>query len=331
MARKSKQPKIEGMTLAQEAEHYQKILPKRRHAPGIPNTLVIDGRNLAHMAYHSYSRLSYKGISVAMIFGVPQMIRSLINQYKPAKVVVCWDGMKSKRRMKWVPGYKQHRLKNRDEIKRAKFERELLSVRLLLYWLGIPQAHNVKVEGDDMIYLITQKESKLRPVTIVSGDKDMLQMVNWDVRVINPRTKSIHSADTFSLSAPYLRVDQIVDYISLVGDHSDDIPGIRGIGESKSIQFLRRFGSFKEYCLEEDVVWPGLMDKDKASKVMKLNRKMIDIAWYCGKYHKKSKWVTYFKDKSFPKFNEEKYAFFCRKYNLKTMLYDTFKKPFQQL
>lgn len=331
MAKNKTNTKNKGVSVEDEYKLYHEILPQQMHEPGLPVCLVIDGMSFAHTAYHAYNKLSYMGKSVSMIFGVPQIIKRYLVQEKPEKVVVCWDGINSARRQKWLPGYKEHRKKNRDPKARAIFEKEIDRLRILLYRMGIAQAYHPKVEGDDMVHLIAKRESLSRPVIILSGDKDMLQLVNFDIRVINPRNDRRHNLENFSLLEPYVRVDQIVDYISLMGDTSDDIPGIKGIGPSKACSFLRVHDSFKKYMQDEDALFPGIIDKDKANITMKRNRKMIDIKWYCSKFHTKKHWVKYFKDKANPVFDDDAYIRFCTKWNLRTMLLPAFKKPFQNL
>lgn len=330
--KKAKSKKIIDNSASAEQARYEKLLPPARHKPGSSVTLVIDGMNLAYQAYYAYSRLSYHGKSVAMIFGFPQMLKSLIIQHKPTKVIVCWDGFKHPKRVEWVPGYKLHREERRDPKQRERFFKEIKTLRLLLYSMGITQAYNTKVEGDDMICLIANKEVKLNKVIIISGDKDMLQLVNWDITVINPRPGSkyisIHTPWSFSIGTDGVELHRMVDYLCLVGDDSDDIEGIRGIGPVKARQFLKLYPTMNHYFEDEDETFIGMIDKEKALKRIKRNKRMIDLQWFCQKYYK-AKHITYYKDKAFLQFKENLYTRICKKYNLKTMLIEAFKKPFK--
>lgn len=328
MGRKPKQPKDNLSSAEFEVSTYEKCLPAQRHEPGTPTTLIIDGMNFAHAAFHAYSRLTYKGKSVAIMFGMLQMVRPLIQQQKPTKVVICWDGDRSKRRLKWHPGYKGHRSSKGDE-----FHAQVERTRRLFHYLGITQLINPKVEGDDMVTLAVREEVKRNKVVVVSGDKDMLQLINHDVSVLNTRDRmgAKRSPYAFSTREPYCLLTQVVDFYCLVGDHSDDIPGIRGIGPSRALSFLNQYGSVENYLNDEDAHFVGMGDKDKVRKIWKLNRKLMDLNWYADKFLKKPSYLTYYRDKKFPAINEAKYNELCLKYNLKAIRTIQFIETFKNL
>lgn len=305
-------------------------LPKARNHS--ETCLVIDGTNLAYMAYYAYSSLSYKGKSTSMMYGVPTYIKFVMSQYKAAKVIVCWDGKKDPIRIKALPEYKGHREQSKDrkdKKKRKAFLKELDRVRLLLHRLGIPQAYNTEIEGDDMVYWVTKKMQNLYRVVVVSGDKDMHQLINWDVTVYCPRNKTAFTPFAFIVDHQ-CEISQYVDYLCLVGDKSDDIPGYRGIGPARASSFFRVYKSIQEYLDNKNAEYSGLVDKQKLAEIYKRNRLMIDLKFFNEKYHSAND-VTYFKEKRNPKFNEERFNLICSKYNLRTFLTETFKKPFKEL
>lgn len=328
MARKNKssKPKESKDTLTYEHNLYQKALAPKIHQPGASRCYILDGMNLAYQAYHAYKSLTHKGKSVSIRFGLPQIIRSLIMTHHPAKLIVVWDGYKHPKRLELLPNYKGHRDAKRDPIQRAAFLKEIDSVRILLHRMGLTQVYDQSIEGDDMIYLVAKKMKATHPITIVSGDKDFHQLIDQDTMVLNPRSKFSSSIETFGINHGCL-LTQFVDYLCLVGDDSDDIPGVRGIGPVRAGLFLRAHGSIKSY-LESDSEFSGLIDKDNLKKVYRINRHMIDLKLFNRKYNKGVK-VTYFKGKSNPEFQEGKFIAYCMKYNLRTMMSDNFKKPFK--
>lgn len=313
-----------------EQLRYETLLPKARHDPGKKPTIIIDGFNMAYRAYYAYSKLN----GVEVIYGMPKLIETIIRQDRPEKLIVCWEGKRSPERLKLLPSYKSHRNKSREENPEAykKFLKQVEVTKKLLYYLGIPQAWDENIEGDDMVYLCATEEAKLRRVKIISGDKDMLQLVNHDISVYNPHPKYPINRGTFGFSVqePFVEIPQLVDYLCLVGDRSDDIPGIRGIGPKRACDFLRRWYSVKDYLKDEDATFTGMMDKDKVKKIYKRNRRLIDLKLFHKKYRPNDK-VKYYRDKAFPRYREKKYLELCTKYKLKSFKFPNFINTFINL
>ncbi len=324
MAKKKRNKKVDGI-LAIERSH-ENVLPPKKHASGLRPCLIVDGMNIAHQAYHAYSRLSYRGKSTAIIFGFLQILRPIIQQHSPEKVIICWDGIKHAMRMETLPTYKSHREKNRNKRERRLFDKQVDQLRNLLYRLGIPQAH---MEGDDMIYWITKTMQNLYPIKIISGDKDFKQLINWDVNIFNPRTKHIDAVFAFSAEHAGILVTQFVDYLILCGDDSDDIPGYPNIGPVRAGSFLRKHGSIRAY-LKSTEDYPGLVDKVALKKLYRRNRLMMNLEWFNKRYTKDIP-VTYIRDKKNPNFNEVKYKEICNRFGLRTMVSDVFLAPFKQI
>lgn len=329
MPRRSKIKSTDKWTAEEEMRRYELFLPKRKHEPGGRKTLVLDGHNLAYAAYYAYSKLTYRGKSVSIIYGMAQVVKALISQKNPLKVIICWDGDKHPERMRLLPTYKHHREKNRDKKQRKAFLKEIDRAQRMFYYLGIPQAYSKEIEGDDMIYMVTQKEKVLAPVEIVSGDKDMAQLIDWDVSLWHPIKKVPYNPWGFSLSFS-VEIMQYVDYLCLVGDPTDDIPGIHGIGPKRATDFLQKYGSIKAYLEDEDAIFTGMMDKDKVRKIYKRNRRLMDLKLFNRKYLKGAQ-ITWIRGRKFPELNEAKFRAFCIKWNLKTMNTETFIKPFKEL
>lgn len=303
----------------------QSFLPKKIHEPGLRRFIVVDGMHLAYRAFYAHQRLQHHGKNTAILFGLPNMLKSLILQEKPCGVIVCWEGCKHPKRLELHPEYKAGR--NRDD--RKLIRQGVIRVQKLLYYLGIPQAYNPDMEGDDMVYWVTKRMVNLHPITILSGDKDFKQLVNQDVQVLNPKEKYATDWWPFKIETG-VEVNQYIDYLCLVGDESDNIPGYRGIGPVRAKAFLNQWGSIKNYLSDEDYEFSGLNDKDALRELWKKNRMLMDLKRFNEKYWT-DKDLTYFKGKRYPKVNEEKFKDFCFKYGLKTFLFKQFIEQFQKL
>jgi DNA polymerase I len=304
------------------------FFPRRRHEQGAELCLIIDGMNIAYQAKAAYRKLSHKGKSTSMLFGVPTIINSIMKRYKAHKVVVCWDGEKHPKRLELFPGYKSHREKSREPGERSEMYDQVKKVRKLLYAMGIPQILNKKMEGDDAIYWAWKKYLPLYRIVIATADKDMHQLINLDTTIYNPRTQIPYSNFAYvcdNLVEPY----QFIDYLCLVGDSSDDLPGYRGIGPSKAAQFFRLFKGIGEY-LKSKEDFSGMTDKENLREVWKRNRMMIDLQRFNEKYHKMED-ATFYKGKAMPKFDQVLFNTICGKYRMNTFLKDTFQKPFKDL
>jgi 5''-3'' exonuclease (including N-terminal domain of PolI) len=307
------------------------MLPAKRHIAGSVKTcLVVDGMNIAYQAFYAYAKLSHQGKSTSILYGFINILRPILKQFDPVRVVVCWDGVKHPERLKTLPTYKGHREAGRDPKKRKKFLKQIERTRKLLYYLGISQAYNPNIEGDDMIYWVSKRMQKIYRTIIVSGDKDFKQLINHDVSVYNPRNKYLENIWAFPVSNYGVEVAQYKDFLCLTGDKSDDIPGYPNIGEKRAASLLTKYYSIKDY-LESKEDLPGLTDKEKLKGVYLRNNKMINLRYFNEKYNKKVN-ITYYRGKSYnPGFNEIKYKAYCLKYGLKTSIFPLFLEPFKKL
>lgn len=274
--------------------------------------IIVDGNNLAHRAYHSHKGLSYKGKSVAVIFGVIQILKSTIAQHRPSKVIVVWDGGRNARRKELCPEYKAGR--KREDFSYEDFLRQLKACRKMLNYLGIPQVHHKSMEADDFIYMLTRKYKKENEVLLLSNDKDFFQLLDTNVSQILEKKhgQEVLTPDLFLLEFGFKNT-QHADFLILCGDSSDNIKGYPQVGEVKAKQFLNTHKSIKTY------IKTGKTDKVDISKLLpiwKVNREMIDLKYFYKQNLQGKIDITYlFKEK--PKVRVEKYLELCNKYNFK--------------
>lgn len=297
--------------------------------------VIVDGNNRMWAAFHAYKRLSYKGESVASIYGFPSMMRALLGKLKPDEFMIVWDGKKSKHRLKIFPDYKGDR-KSKDLIDYDNWKLQKKVVQRLMDFLGIKQVWNSDVEADDMIYKLTKLAGKngFKEVIIVSGDKDFNQLIgpakdgNPEVMVYSEAKKTLINYINCEREFGY-KAYQTVDYLSLVGDSSDNIPGYRGMGEKRTKSFLNEFLTIKLFLKDKRNKFP-IIDRDTLLEVVERNRILIDLRYFYSIHRDEMKTVFY-NNKKNPKLNKKKFLKLCAKYNMQKLMGKSFIKPFKQL
>lgn len=303
------------------------FIPRRRHEASSNRALVIDGMGLVYAAKHSYSKLRYKGQSTSIIFGVPQMIKSLLLKHPTDRLIICWDGDRNAKRIELLPSYKSHRDAKRDPVERAEQDDQVKKLRRLLNSMGIAQAYDKKIEGDDMVYFVVNQVVKTQRVLIASGDKDMCQLINHDISVLNIRTGEIITPFAFKGTYP-VELPQFIDYLCMSGDKSDDIPNYSGFGPVTARKFFESFYTVEQY-LASTKRFAGFDDKKEVLAHYRRNRKLIDLEYFCGRYYKSGYTPRYWAGQQFPNYNASQFRKYCIRWNLKTMLDPKFVKAFQ--
>ncbi|OHA62541.1 MAG: hypothetical protein A2748_01675 [Candidatus Wildermuthbacteria bacterium RIFCSPHIGHO2_01_FULL_45_20] len=208
--------------------------------------LLIDANSLVHRAWHALPPLTTaKGESVQAVYGFLSILFKVLKECNPLCAVAAFDmALPTKRHIKFA-AYKATRQKAPDELY-AQFPR----VKEALSAFGIPYVELAGYEADDLIGTLAyraKKEMKNTEVLIVSGDMDALQLVDEKVSVYTMRKgmKDTVVYDVPAVEAKFggLTPKQLIDFKGLRGDVSDNIPGVRGIGEKTAIELLKNFGS----------------------------------------------------------------------------------------
>lgn len=215
--------------------------------------LIIDGNHLAHRCRHTFN-LSNKGVDVSVTYGFLRMLATYTRRYKPDAIIVCWDGGIPEFRRHAVPEYKAGRHKDDDPLEWQDFLRQMDELYKILPVCGVLSVRHPGAEADDLMSQASQLS--LEPSSILTADKDLLQCITDMVSVIKPGTSDdkIYTGET--VQDEYgIRVDQIVDWRSIQGDGSDNIPGVYGIGEKTASALFQQFGNlsmilYKAKCKE---------------------------------------------------------------------------------
>ncbi|WP_426397699.1 DNA polymerase I [Ralstonia sp. R-29] len=201
--------------------------------------LLVDGSSYLYRAYHALPDLrNGEGFPTGAIYGIVNMLRKLRNDY-PAKYSACVFDAKGKTfRDDLYPAYKEHRAPMPDDL-RAQIEPIHEAVRAL----GWPILMIDGVEADDVIGTLAERAAKEGVRTIVStGDKDLAQLVNDHVTLVNTMTNE--TLDPAGVQAKFgVPPERIVDYLSLIGDTVDNVPGVPKVGPKTAVKWLTEFGT----------------------------------------------------------------------------------------
>lgn len=204
---------------------------------------VIDGNSLLHRAFHALppTMTAPDGRPTNAVFGFVSMLIKMVADMKPDGVVVAWDRGMPAFRTEALVHYKAHRPATAQELRdQFPMAKELLAA------MAVPQVEEQGWEADDLLgtLAVQGKRSGVR-VLLVTADRDALQLVDDDVTVVSTQ-KGVTDIKLYDAEAVFerlgVRPDQIVDYLGLKGDTSDNIPGIAGIGEKTAARLLAEYG-----------------------------------------------------------------------------------------
>jgi len=203
--------------------------------------LIVDGHAYAYRAFFAIRSLSSPdGRATNAIYGFIRMFSKMRERLQPSHEVVIWDGGLAEERMTLLPEYKAQRPSMPADLKQQ--------LDPIVSYLGAARVFSYlkdSCEADDCIAAVArQAVEKGMDVVIASSDKDFMQLVSPKVRLLNPHDKSetlvgVDEVKRKTGVAP----TQIVDWLSLIGDSVDNIPGVPGVGPKTATDLLRQFGS----------------------------------------------------------------------------------------
>lgn len=224
-----------------------KIAIMNPHFDKTKRLILIDGNALLHRAYHAMPNLTNKaGEPVNAVYGFFSMLINVLHEYQPAYLIICFDRSKPTVRQNMFASYHAHRPQmDGDLVYQIKLIDDLLTK------FGVQITSVEGYEGDDLIGTYARQaynEYKDLEIIIVTGDQDMLQLVNDRTKVLMSITglTKTHLFDEKSVEEKYgIKPSQFVDFKALSGDPSDGYPGIRGIGPKTAKNLLQKFGTFE--------------------------------------------------------------------------------------
>nr|WP_051291266.1 DNA polymerase I [Fictibacillus gelatini] len=208
--------------------------------------ILIDGNSIAYRAFFALPLLNNnKGVYTNAVYGFTTMLLKILEEEMPTHIVVAFDAGKTTFRHKTFSDYKGGRQKTPPEL-----SEQFPFIRELLDSFGITRYELDNYEADDIIgTLSTQAEKDNWEVKVFTGDKDLLQLVTDHVKVALTR-KGISEVETYDVKQVDERYgltpEQIIDMKGLMGDPSDNIPGVPGVGEKTAIKLIKQFGSLEK-------------------------------------------------------------------------------------
>ncbi|MEE9447455.1 MAG: DNA polymerase I [Arenicellales bacterium] len=228
--------------------------------------ILVDGSSFLFRAYHAMPDLQTRsGQMTGAIYGVTNMLRKLVKECDPELIAIVYDAKGKNFRHAMYDQYKANRPPAPEElVSQIKYVHEITEA------MGLPLLCIPEVEADDVIgTLSAQASEKGMDVLIVTGDKDMAQLVNKHVSLID--TMKNHSMDEQGVMDKFgVRPDQIIDYLALMGDTSDNIPGVPKVGPKTASKWLAAYETIDNLVEHADEI---------GGKVGESLREHIDQLW----------------------------------------------------
>ena len=212
--------------------------------------LLIDGNSMANRAFYATMGRMMKtptGISTNAVYGFFQIMFKTIEEEKPDKIIVAFDISSSEKRTKIFSEYKAGRHKAPEDL-----TMQFPIIKELLKTMNIPIVQKDGIEADDILGAIAKKEGKKgNKIIILTGDRDYFQLVDINVNIRYPKTimgKTEYIIyDNYKINEEYgLTPEKLIEVKALMGDASDNIPGVKGIGEKTALKLIIQFGSLEK-------------------------------------------------------------------------------------
>lgn len=236
--------------------------------------VLVDASSYFFRAFHALPPLTNsKGQATGAIYGVTNMIKRLVKDYQPTQIAIVFDAKGKTFRDEWYPEYKAHRPPMPIELS-SQFQ-PLLDV---LRAMGFPLLIVEGVEADDVIgTLARQACAKGIPVVISTGDKDMAQLVTENITLIN--TMSNQVLDVQGVQDKFgVRPNQIIDYLALMGDTSDNIPGVHKCGPKTAAKWLNTYETLDNVIAHADEITGKIGDYLRESLPhLPLSKRLVTI------------------------------------------------------
>lgn len=225
--------------------------------------ILVDGNNLMFRSYYATAYTgnfmkNSKGDPTNALYGFVSMINKIIEEEKPEYMVVAFDIGKNFRHEKYEQ-YKAGRIETPEELKV-----QMPRAKVLLDAMGIKHIEVENYEADDIIGTISKMayDDKEFDALIVSSDKDLLQLINEEVEVKLLKTKGYIRYNPDSFEADYgIKPIRMIDLKALMGDPSDNVPGVKGIGEKTALKLLQEYGTLENIYENINRIKGALHDK----------------------------------------------------------------------
>lgn len=222
---------------------------------------IVDGSAYIYRAYHAIAPLTNsKGLPTNAVFGFVNMLRRLLKDKKPSFVCVAFDSRGPVFRHDMYPEYKANRPAMPEDL-----VPQIAYIKSVVKGFNISLLEESEFEADDIIASLAVKMSEQgHNVVIVSGDKDLLQLVNDKVVMWDPMRDKL--MDPVMVEEKYgISLHQLLDYFALIGDSSDNVPGVPGVGPKTAARLIGEYGSLA-----------GIYENIEGMKKSKMKEKLIE-------------------------------------------------------
>jgi DNA polymerase-1 len=264
--------------------------------------LLIDGNAIIHRAYHAYppSFTDKEGNPTNAVYGFFAMLLKLLDEVKPTYLVICFDKGAPTFRMNMYAGYHANRPQMKDDL-----ASQVPILHSAITAIGIPHFGIEGYEADDLLgtFSVLATKDNLETI-IVTGDRDLLQLVNEHVRILMPLvgiTKTIVYDENKVAEKFGVKPSQIIDYKALVGDTSDNYPGVTGVGPKTASELLKKYETFENLYKHINDLPPQLGGK------LATDAEQASLAKRLATIHKDAPVHLVLKDCDVKKFNQEKF------------------------
>ena len=240
----------------------------------MPTLLLVDGSSYLYRAFHALPDLRNRaGEPTGAVYGVIAMLRRLDSDFKADYVACVFDAKGKTFRDEWYPDYKAHRPPMPDDL-----AQQIAPLHECIRALGWPLLSIEGVEADDVIGTLAREAAGQGIEVVVStGDKDLAQLVNPHVRLVN--TMSNEVLDEAGVLAKFgVGPQQIVDYFALVGDSVDNVPGVDKVGPKTAAKWLQEYGSLDAIVARADEIGGKVGENlRKHLDFLPLGRKLVTV------------------------------------------------------
>jgi len=212
-----------------------------------PRLFLIDGMALAYRSYFAFMRnplTNSRGENVSVVYGFTNIILNILDREKPEYFAVVFDSKEPTFRHEMYAEYKAQRAEMPVDM-----IDQLPRIQQMLEILRVPKIAKPGYEADDIIGTLARMAEKESILTvIVTGDKDLMQLVSPDIIIYNPK-KSGEEPEWLDEKGVQEKIglppNRVIDYLALTGDTSDNIPGVPGIGPKTALLLLQEFDTFE--------------------------------------------------------------------------------------
>lgn len=239
-----------------------------------PRLFLLDGAAVAYRSYFAFiknPRTTTQGLNTSAVFGFLTTLLMILEKQTPDYFAVVFDSKEPTFRHKLYKEYKANREEMPEDLSKS-----FPYLMKMIKALNIPTLIKPGYEADDIIGTMVEKAKKEKiESVIVSGDKDFMQLIGPGVRMFKPKWPDDWSmADEKDVMEKFgVKPDQVIDVLALMGDASDNVPGVPGVGEKTATSLIQEYGSFENLFKNVDKI-----QKPKLKETLEKNRALADLS-----------------------------------------------------